>query len=174
MNISSFNKNLAWALLAAGLLAAFIPTARATLACGNWQVGSASGNQVFDCNLYTGNTGGTYGNSYQCINKSFAGYCLLDYTGGNICQGSCTIVCKTTGGQTYYCNLGNWDGKETIQCNYLPWGCNEIQIACHNNNSNDLGAVPEPSTMLAGALLLIPLGISVARIMRKHKVIAND
>jgi hypothetical protein len=28
--------------------------------------------------------------------------------------------------------------------------------------------------MLAGALLLMPLGISVARIMRKHKFVAND
>ena len=171
MNISSFNKNLAWAALAAGLLTSFAPAARATLACGNWQAGSASGNQVFDCNLYTGNTGGTYGNSYQCINLARAGYCLLDYTGGNICQGPCTIVCTTTSGQTYYCNLSNWDGQETIQCDYLPRGCDEIQIECHNNNS--LSAVPEPSTMLAGALLLMPLGISVARIMRKHKFVAN-
>lgn len=31
------------------------------------------------------------------------------------------------------------------------------------------GAVPEPSTVAAGAMLLLPLGVSVARILRKNK-----
>jgi ABC-type uncharacterized transport system YnjBCD substrate-binding protein len=30
-------------------------------------------------------------------------------------------------------------------------------------------AVPEPSTVLAGALLLLPFGVSTVRILRKHK-----
>jgi hypothetical protein len=29
--------------------------------------------------------------------------------------------------------------------------------------------VPEPSTILAGALLLLPLGVSTLRILRRHK-----
>ena len=36
-------------------------------------------------------------------------------------------------------------------------------------SSATLSAVPEPSTILAGALLLLPLGISAARVLRKHK-----
>ncbi len=30
-------------------------------------------------------------------------------------------------------------------------------------------SVPEPSTILAGALLLLPLGVSTLRILRRHK-----
>ena len=33
-----------------------------------------------------------------------------------------------------------------------------------------LTAVPEPTTMLAGALMLLPLGVSAIRIMRKSRV----
>ena len=32
-----------------------------------------------------------------------------------------------------------------------------------------LTAVPEPTTMIAGALLLLPLGVSTVRILRKHR-----
>lgn len=33
------------------------------------------------------------------------------------------------------------------------------------------GSVPEPSTIFAGALLLLPLGVSVSRILRKHRAV---
>ena len=165
MKTSFVNKNLAWVALVAGLLAVSVPAARATLTCNSWQSGSVSGTQVFGCNFYTGYTGGTYGNSYQCINQTYGGYCSVGYTGGNAYQGPCTIVCTTTGGQNYYCDLSNWDGRQTIQCNYLPQGCKEIKIECRTPS-----AVPEPATILAGALLLVPLGISMTRILRRNKI----
>ncbi len=37
-------------------------------------------------------------------------------------------------------------------------------------NPRDVGSVPEPSTFVAGAMLLLPFGISVARILRKDKI----
>src|SRR5665213_751878 len=48
----------------------------------------------------------------------------------------------------------------------LPTGSDQI-----GSYSGALAAtsVPEPSTVVAGALLLIPFGISTARILRKHK-----
>jgi hypothetical protein len=36
-------------------------------------------------------------------------------------------------------------------------------------SSSTSAAVPEPSTVVAGAMLLLPLGVSVARILRKNK-----
>ena len=39
-----------------------------------------------------------------------------------------------------------------------------------NYYQSQLGAVPEPSTVVAGALLLLPFGVSTVRILRKSKV----
>jgi hypothetical protein len=65
----------------------------------------------------------------------------------------------------YLWNLtGIWDGKEMIEINNL-WP-----------NQGDFShisiggvAVPEPATVVAGALLLLPFGASMVRIMRKKR-----
>jgi len=41
--------------------------------------------------------------------------------------------------------------------------------AAGNYYQSQLGAVPEPSTVVAGALLLLPFGVSTMRILRKNK-----
>jgi hypothetical protein len=36
-------------------------------------------------------------------------------------------------------------------------------------NGSQTSSVPEPSTVFAGALMLLPLGVSAVRIMRKNR-----
>ncbi len=43
------------------------------------------------------------------------------------------------------------------------------QIGSYSGSFAAATSVPEPSTMVTGALLLLPFGISTARILRKHK-----
>lgn len=151
--------------LAMALAVAFSPTAKATIVCSNWKSGNSSGDDVYKCNFNTGSTGGSYDNSYKCYDKSYRGYCLLNYTGGESYQGECTIEFKCSDGKTYTCDLNNWDGKEAIKCEYIPRNCEEIRVRCPKTTS-----VPEPATVLSASLLLIPLGVSAARILRKNKV----
>ena len=40
----------------------------------------------------------------------------------------------------------------------------------YNVNQDQLAIVPEPTTMIAGALLLLPFGASTLRILRKNRV----
>lgn len=52
------------------------------------------------------------------------------------------------------------------------YGVFALNLTDANGNSVQpvLGMVPEPSTIVAGALLLLPLGVSTLRIMRKNKL----
>ena len=161
-------KKLAAMALVAGALITSVPVAKATLICNNWQSGSASGNQVFQCNLNNGQTGGSYNNSYLCSKPSNT-YCLVDYKGGNNYQGACSIVFNCYNGQSYVCDLKNWDGKEQIKCNYNLYNCKDICIYGPKPQGSP-GAVPEPATVVAGALLLLPLGVGMMRTLRKNKI----
>ena len=44
-----------------------------------------------------------------------------------------------------------------------------VQIGSYSGSFAAGASVPEPSTVVAGALLLLPFGVSAARILRKHK-----
>jgi len=169
-------------LLMVSLLAAFTPAAKAAITCNSWKAGSYSGNNVYNCNFSSGNTGGTYNNSYVCgISQLLYGFCTLNYKGGvNSYSGPCTIVFKCYNGQSYYCDINDWDGKEIINCRYIPSGCKEIDICTPTNptttpkSGGPSPSVPEPSTVIAAVLLLIPFGISTARILRKQKALAKN
>jgi hypothetical protein len=75
------------------------------------------------------------------------------------------------------CNTGG--SYQTSDCYYQTCGnvdCSYNQSCDNNNYNNNCGpapkgqtAVPEPSTIVAGALLLLPFGISTVRILRKDK-----
>ncbi len=156
------NTVLAMAIVAA--LAASLSITKASITCSSWQPGNASGSQGFSCNFYSGITGGDYNNSYTCNNVNLSqGYCSIDYKGGNTCQGAYSVECVDYYGRSYNCDL-NWNGVDGIYCEYLPKNCKEVLILCKTGT-----AVPEPSTIVAGVLLLLPFGISTARILRKNK-----
>ena len=69
----------------------------------------------------------------------------------------------------------NWNGIEDIAIyNLFGWaGKNDIGGLSHfefygGSTTNDIPVVPEPSTVVAGALLLLPLGVASLRRLRKQ------
>jgi hypothetical protein len=59
--------------------------------------------------------------------------------------------------------------------NYGVFALNMVTLDANGRPTQDkvqplLGMVPEPSTIVAGALLLLPFGVSTLRIMRKNKL----
>ena len=173
-------ENLMLMLMAASLLTAFAPAAKATITCSSWNSGSYSGNNIYNCNFSSGSTGRSYNNSYYCIDQTHKDYCTIKYNSrGNSYSGPCTIVFKCYNGQSYYCDINDWDGKETINCRYIPSGCKEIDICTPTTtvipkSGGSSTSVPEPSTVIAAVLLLIPFGISTARILRKQKALFKN
>jgi hypothetical protein len=173
MNKISFKKS-AFALIAAGTLMA--PSVQANLAL-NWNTANYyhgdytpnnSGDLIyqFDNN---GNCGGVLQNSYTCASS----LTHINYSGGNSGQGSC-LVLKDNRGGCYVWNISNWNGTDQIDCNVYTgnYGCHDIKIFgnCTPPAPNNVPTVPEPSTVVAAALLLLPFGISTVRILRKNKL----
>lgn len=83
------------------------------------------------------------------------------YWGFTLSQLCSTAYGATTFGQmTVYetgVEIGDWDNGAAI----IP--------ASANIDSITISSVPEPTTMIAGALLLLPLGASTLRILRKNR-----
>lgn len=190
-------KHLTLVVTAAGMLAASGPVAQASYSyshnnsinCWNFNDGSPSGDTIFSFNSQTKNSWGNYASSYYCStyffnnwNNGYSGYnsfCDIKFNqrSSNPFQGDCSIVFKCSDGKTYSCDINNWNGFDDIKCYNLPrdWqkGC-DIEIICKPKcnpppSNTPPTCVPEPSTLVAGALLLLPFGISTARILRKHK-----
>ncbi len=162
-------KNLAILIAATGLLTALVPSANASINCDSWSKGGTSGDTVFGCDFTTKQTSGDCFSSYTCLTSFNKGFCDIDYNQNcKSYQGDCSIVFNCKDGKSYCCDLKNWDGCTQIVCKDLPkdcWNdCKDIEIRCPKT------AVPEPSTVVAGALLLIPFGLSTLRILRKNKV----
>lgn len=194
-------KTLALVLAATGLLGASVSPVKAGFSfggfggfggsgsygsyftCNQWTQGDASGSQVFTCNFQSQTTGGDYWNSYKCYTQNLTGrngYCSIQLNSRNsgcqTYQGDCTVVFKCKDGKTYSCNITDWTGCNEIKCENLPWdckrNCKDIEIICKPKcHTPPPTCVPEPSTIIAGALLLMPLGVSTVRILRKKRVV---
>lgn len=146
-----------------------VSSIQATIVCQNWSADSSSGSSIFGCDLYSGTKSGNYNSSYVCNANSGNGYCTVEYVGGNSCDGVFSVICKDASGSSYSCDI-NWNGKDNIDCEYLPYNCNEIEICRKTPTPTpQIASVPEPSTVIAGALLLLPLGVSAVRILRKGR-----
>lgn len=167
MKMRQFTKAILIALLSV-VAVTVTTTANATLICNAWNSGGSTSQSIYNCSFSGGSPGGSYVTSYNCHDYSFQNYCTISYTGGNNYQGNCCIVFTCYNGKSYYCDLNNWNGKDSIQCDDIPYDCKDIYV-CQIPPGDTRSSVPEPSTVLAGALLLIPLGISTLRILRKHK-----
>jgi hypothetical protein len=72
-------------------------------------------------------------------------------------------------GGHYLWNLtGIWNGTDTINITGLYAGPPEPSGAFSHIDIGGV-AVPEPTTMIAGALLLLPFGMSTVRFIRKRR-----
>jgi len=80
----------------------------------------------------------------------------------------CTLSSESAqNGKTY--NLGVALQEFEISKNVNPGGHGTVD---HKLKADfTLTAVPEPTTWLAGALLLLPLGMSAMRILRKNRTL---
>jgi hypothetical protein len=89
---------------------------------------------------------------------------ILEFNVGNTSLGSITPQ-----------NLGTWEHFSKT----FTAGANQTTALINQNTAysgNDfalddisISAVPEPTTMIAGALLLLPFGASTLRVLRKHR-----
>ena len=94
-----------------------------------------------------------------------------------------TLTIKASSPIVFTWTSGGYNYKLTITAeslainNYSGGDCGGYDIyglfclTATNVSTNHLSAVPEPTTVVSGALLLLPLGVSVVRIVRKkHSV----
>lgn len=170
-------KTLPVAALAIGLIVTGVPAAKAGLSCNVWSSGKHSGNTVigYDCNTHQ-ITDGSSKNSYQCYDLiSTKGFCDFTYQNdknGNDYQGDCVVVITCKDGCSISCDAGQWDGRTSLECTNIPeyykTNCQSVEVYCQKTPST---CVPEPSTLVAGALLLMPLGVSTVRILRKKQTV---
>jgi hypothetical protein len=185
MNMKTHNiKNLVVMVAVVGLFTALVPSLKAdlvlNLSSATYCRGSStpSANQIAAicgisssqvgsllCQFASGGTsGGSLKGSYSCQSTLTS----FQYVGGACASATCLIVREGTG--CYVWNICNWNGTDRVDCNingHLTecefYGCE--RTPCPPPTSS----VPEPSTVIAGALLLLPFGVSTVRILRRHK-----
>jgi hypothetical protein len=126
--------------------------------CGTSQIGSCVYQDSF------GFCSGALASSYQCS----YGFNSINYLGGDWASASCFIVHTTSG--CYVWNLGGVDVNQQVNCDLK--NCKGIVEECcfygSCKTTHQTSSVPEPSTVVAGALLLLPLGLQTIRQFRKR------
>src|SRR5690242_180639 len=187
MKINSLKLTKTAVLVAAlfGLLAT--PAARANLSLRtysanyvrNFSNNGQYGDLICSFDQY-GNHQGDLANSYNCsYNHTSINYCGGDYAS----QGTC-LVLKDWWGGAYVWNICNWNGQDQIDCHiWRYFGCYDIEVYGHCQtdcnpppcdqppcNPPPATCVPEPTTFVAGALLLVPFGVEGIRQMRRRKL----
>ncbi len=116
------------------------------------------------CQYGNGGQGnGQLQNSYSCS----SGLNKINYCGGTYASATCFIVKCGTG--CYVWNACNWNGTDEVDCTL---NCGQTECDVYGNCKQPPtppGSVPEPTTVIAGALLLLPFGVSTFRILRRNK-----
>jgi hypothetical protein len=172
-------KKIATVAMAVGLFAAAAPSVKASLnlnlaSCTyvrGYTAPSSAGSLLYTCNT-SGGCSGLLKTSYNCATSLNT----FNYCGGTTGQGTCFVLQCSNGG-AYVWNISNWNGTDQIKCNFNPasYGCKDIQVYgnCKKPTPpptpNGSSSVPEPSTIVAGALLLLPLGIHGFRQLRLRR-----
>jgi hypothetical protein len=91
------------------------------------------------------------------------------YDGGDFANPSYLLV-KDGNCGSFIFSLSDWDGKEEIDIyNVFYPKKKDMSGTSHIEFFGTVTAVPEPSTVLAGALLLLPFGISTIRTLRQKR-----
>jgi|GEM_PF-3872815 len=84
------------------------------------------------------------------------------------------VVVQDSNNNCYVWDIGkSWNGTDGLDFSDIcEKGSHITGITCYGDTKTPAAtsAVPEPSTIVAGALLLLPLGVSVTRILRRNKI----
>jgi hypothetical protein len=155
--------------------------------CLNNQVYANSGqtyNYVSSDTVVPGNAGGptpnyvTLGTAWlysQFSAGSLAGYTYGNASSANDLQAAIWYLQGSAGGQLNYFVYEAEGAVGTNNVSNASGGADGVFALTLTDNNGGyaqpvLGMVPEPSTIVAGALLLLPFGVSTVRILRKDKI----
>ena len=92
----------------------------------------------------------------------------ITYPGSPYLDSSAGLLFETAGGLDVINLWGNGPGSYSIYGAGQDFVFNGVQV--NGNSTITLVPVPEASTMIAGALLLLPFGASTLRILRRNRV----
>lgn len=95
------------------------------------------------------------------------GTATITWTGPDIADASYLLAKSGSKGGHYLWDLSGWDGIEIIQIEDV-FKKNAFSHIEFYGREFEGTVVPEPSTFVAGALLLVPFGVSAFRILRKR------
>ena len=137
------------------------------------QTASGSENQQFFANVNeSGSLASSYVTTSGLANNNAGGFpIMIDYTGGTVADATYLLV-KDGNLGSYVFDLSGWNGTDEIDIyNIFYPGKNDVTGVSHVEffGSAATTSVPEPSTIVAGALLLLPFGVSTLRILRKGR-----
>lgn len=195
MNLSFFTtKSLFVAAVAATAVGLLAPNANANLvfkysssASGHYSGGpNPDDNDVAACLGYassqlgsvlcTINSGGSqYGSLNNAFNflLSWRGFSINKNPGGTSDIPTCVVV-QDSNNNCYVWDVSKcWNGTDDIDFSDIcDKGSHITSITCYGDTKPPTvtTSVPEPRTIIAGALLLLPLGVSTVRILRKNKM----
>lgn len=105
-----------------------------------------------------------------CFNSSGrSGSIQYDHQGAF--TGASCVVAEDSHGNYYVWNISQcWNGSDTIDIQDICDKGSHINCLQIYGDKVPTSAVPEPSTLIAGTLLLLPFGVSTLRILRRHKM----
>lgn len=129
-------------------------------------------NRVDSDNSFTDESG-LLTSSYQTTTTSGTFPIVISYVGGTIADATYLLVKDgNLGSYLYDLDALGWNGIDNIEIYNIFYpdktsitGVSHIEFYGGTTTT----AVPEPSTIAAGALLILPLGVSAIRILRKQK-----
>ena len=120
-----------------------------------------------------GSQSGGLNNAFNFLLK-WRGF-AMNYNGqGNPSDNPTCVVVQDSNNNCYVWDVSQcWNGANSLDFSDIcAKGSHITSITCYGDNKTPSTAtsVPEPSTVIAGALLLLPLGISMTRILRRSKM----
>jgi hypothetical protein len=130
-----------------------------------------------------GGSGATLNGSYSTSGiNTYPVY--ITYNSGTTVAAATYLVVKDGNSGYFIWNMGstgtgalNWNGTETLEIPsdlFPPKGNGDIShIEFFGFNAPTPAPVPEASTIIAGLLMLLPLGIGTVRALRKERVMAK-
>ena len=114
---------------------------------------------------------GTLAGSYSAFYTppDGTGSATINWDGGDFADATYLLIKDGTEG-SYVWDISGWDGKEQILVQDVFGQHGDSHVEFFGTRVPGT-AVPEPSTYIAGALLLLPFGVSVLRRVRKVQVV---
>lgn len=142
-----------------------------------YKAGRDDSGEQFTANINeSGPLESSYATTSGAASDNSGGYpIVISYTGGTVAVATYLVV-KDGNLGAFIFDLSGWNGTEEIDIyNLFDFSAHpkkDVKGVSHVEFFGSEGhttSVPEPSTIVAGALLLLPFGVSTVRILRKNR-----